>query len=113
MTTEKRLETNFVNWCKQHNIVPIKGPAMFVKGIPDRYVQLPNGGGTIYVEFKGTSYYGLTPLQIWWKNYLMNSDPHRYFYIETDEQLEALKQHCLKLMSIGYKLVELETELLK
>jgi hypothetical protein len=111
-TTESRLEHNFCDWCKAKQIVPVKGPSQIVKGFPDRFMQLPNGGGTIYVEFKGTSYYGLTPIQVWWKNYLIASSPNRYFLVETDEQLDALKARCLRFIAIGAKLTAYETELL-
>jgi len=75
---EEYLESAFVKWCKQRDIVPIKGPAQTAKGFPDRFCQLPNGGGTIYVEFKGSSkYYDLTPMQVWWKDYIRASSPGR------------------------------------
>ena len=111
-TVEKRLEADFSRWCQSKQIVPIKGPVVTSKGFPDRFVQLPNGGGTIYVEFKGTSYYDLTPLQVWWKNYLLASNPHRYFLVATDEELDHLKEMCLKFIAIGKELITFENELL-
>jgi hypothetical protein len=110
--TEKQLEATFVRWCQYKKIVAIKGPSATAKGFPDRFLQLPNGGGTIYVEFKGTSYYGLAPLQVWWKEYLINSSPHRYFLVATDEELDHLKEMCLKFIAIGKELVAFENELL-
>lgn len=111
-TVEKRLEADFCRWCQSKQIVPIKGPVVTSKGFPDRFVQLPNGGGTIYVEFKGTSYYDLTPLQVWWKNYLLASNPHRYFLVATDEELAFVKQRCELFISLGPELINFEKELL-
>jgi hypothetical protein len=108
--TEKQLESSFVRWCQYKKIVAIKGPAATAKGFPDRFLQLPNGGGTVYVEFKGTSYYGLAPLQLWWKEYIINSSPHRYFLVDNEEDLEQLKSTCEKFISIGPKLIAFEKE---
>lgn len=110
--TEKALENNFTAWCKERKIVPIKGPVTTSKGFPDRFLQLPNGGGTIYVEFKGTNYYSLTPLQAWWRDYLKASNPNRYFLVEDKEGLERLKMRCLSFIAIGEALVKYETDLL-
>ena len=111
-TVEKRLEADFTRWCQSQQIVAIKGPVVTSKGFPDRFLQLPKGGGTVYVEFKGTSYYDLTPLQRWWQQYITDSSPHRYFLVATDEELEHLKQMCLKFIAIGKELVSFENELL-
>jgi len=111
--TEQALEREFVNWCKDLDIQCIKGPSMFAKGFPDRFWQLPNGGGSVYCEFKGTSYYGLTKMQEWWQRYLVYSNPNRYFVVENKEELEQLKKRCLQLMAIGPELVAYETKLLK
>ena len=86
---------------------------MTSKGFPDRFLQLPKGGGTIYVEFKGTSYYDLAPLQAWWKEYLMNSNPHRYFLVTNDDELDRVKKMCDKFIKIGSILIEVERNLLK
>lgn len=112
--TEKQLETKFVKWCKSKEIVPNKGPAQMIKGFPDRFIQLPNSGGTVYVEFKGTSnYYGLTQIQEWWANYLKNSDRVRYYLIEDERQLERLIRICEALIKVGFKIVQYEIELIK
>lgn len=110
--TEKALENNFVAWCKDLDIVPIKGPTATSKGFPDRFLQLPTGGGTIYVEFKGSSYYSLTPLQEWWRAYLKASCPNRYFLVEDKRDLDLLKQRCLSFIAIGADLVKAEVDLL-
>lgn len=112
-TVEKRLEADFVKWCQFKQIVAIKGPVMTAKGFPDRFLQLPKGGGSIYVEFKGTSYYDLLPLQKWWEEYLMGSNPHRYFLVDDDEKLDYLKKMCEKFIRIGSILVAVEHSLLK
>jgi len=112
-TVEKRLETDFVKWCQSKQIVAIKGPVMTSKGFPDRFLQLSKGGGTIYVEFKGTSYYDLTPLQRWWEEYLRASNPHRYFLVNNDEDLQHVKDMCEKFIRIGSILVDVEFNLLK
>ncbi len=112
-TVEKRLEADFVRWCQSKEIVAIKGPVMTSKGFPDRFLQLPKGGGTIYVEFKGTSYYDLAPLQAWWKEYLMDSNPHRYFLVTNDDELDYVKKMCDKFIKIGSILIEVEHNLLK
>jgi hypothetical protein len=113
MQTEKKLERDFCDWAKERDIVPVKGPANLAKGIPDRFLQLPRGGGTIYVEFKGTSYYGLSKIQEWWMHYLLDSNPNRYFVIDNVAELEELKQKCLDFIAIGKELVDYETKLLK
>ena len=110
--TEAALEKKFSDWLRKMDVIPIKGPALTVKGFPDRFFQLPNGGGTVYVEFKGTSYYSLTPLQAWWKEYLTKSSPNRYFLVENEKQLLALIKHCEKLIAIGPQLVVEEGRLL-
>lgn len=111
--TEKYLESNFVKWCRDQQIEPIKGPVATSKGFPDRFLQLPKGGGTIYVEFKGSSDYGLTPLQEWWKEYLLESSPNRYFVVDNKEDLEELKMRCREFIVIGKTLTSLETNLLQ
>ena len=112
--TEGALERNFTKWCMDtYEVYAVKGPAHFAKGFPDRFLQLPNGGGTIYVEFKGTSYYGLTKMQEWWRDYIKESSPHRYFLVENPEELEALKEACVILCNIGPSLVPYEKELIE
>lgn len=110
--TEQGLERNFVEWCKSKNIQAVKGPVTTSKGFPDRFVQLPNGGGTIYVEFKGTSDYGLSPLQLWWSEYIKQSSPHRYFLVDDEAKLERLKRACLAFMKVGAAIVAYEKRLL-
>lgn len=111
---EKVLERRFVKWAKENDIVPIKGPAQTAKGFPDRFFQLPNKGGTIYVEFKGDdTYYGLTKIQMWWQEYLLKSSPNRYFVISTEEEYEHLIKLCTTFMKIGPALTAYETSLLK
>ena len=100
---EKTLEKNFVSFIENICIngyygKAIKGPSYMYTGIPDRIAILPGGGGTVWVEFKGGTYYGLTPKQVEWKQRLINSDPSRYFCIDTKEQLEELKNYCLTLI---------------
>jgi len=112
LTIEKTLETSFVKWCAERNIIALKGPVGLSKGFPDRFAMLPNGGGTIYVEFKGTSYYNLTEIQEWWQKYLLKCDPHRYFVVETKIELAQLQEACLAFMDIGPKVVQIERELL-
>ena len=111
-TLEKTLEFSFVKWCRDHRIAALKGPVGLSKGFPDRFAMLPDGGGTIYVEFKGTSYYDLTEIQKWWQKYLLKCDPHRYFVVTTKEELAQLEEACLAFMEIGPKLVEYERNLL-
>lgn len=113
MTEEKRLEKNFCDWARDLDIVPVKGPANTARGIPDRFMGLPHGGGTIWVEFKGSSYYGLQPMQKWWRDYLIDSSPNRYFVVDNDEDLEHLKSMCMKFIRIGKDLTAYESILLK
>lgn len=109
---EKKLEKAFVKWCRERDIEPIKGPTATSKGFPDRFLQLPNGGGTIYVEFKGSSSYSLTPLQEWWSTYLKDSNVNRYFLVESETDLEALKKTCLNLIKIGPGVIAYEKQVL-
>jgi hypothetical protein len=113
LTDEQLLERNFVKWCKEEDIMTVKGPASIARGIPDRIVMLPHFGGTIYVEFKGSSYYGLAPMQTYWKDLLEESDPNRYYVVDNEECLEQLKHRCKELMGIGKAIVEYEDKLLK
>lgn len=114
MTFEAKLERDFCKWCRDRQIEPIKGPSAFAKGFPDRFVQLPRGGGTLYVEFKGDDlYYDLSKIQAWWKKYLIDSSPNRYFVVDSEEKLEQLKNTCVRLTTIGVKLIEHENYLLK
>lgn len=95
---EKPLEAKFCKWLRSVGGEPVKGPSYTNKGIPDRICVLPNGGGTIWVEFKGGTYYQLTPIQQWWKDLLISSDPSRYFLIDTQEDLERLIETCKRLI---------------
>lgn len=95
---EKPLEKKFCEWLKSIGGEPVKGPSFTNAGIPDRINVLPNGGGTIWVEFKGGTEYQLTPIQQWWKRLLLNSDPTRYFVVDTKEDLEKLIETCKSLM---------------
>jgi hypothetical protein len=110
--TEQYLESHFVKWCKDHDVTAVKGPVGLSKGFPDRFVALPNGAGTIYVEFKGTSDYGLSKMQLYWKQLLRDSDPYRYFVIETKEQVLALENFCQGLIDSGPTLLEKENEII-
>ena len=49
--TEKQLESAFVRWANSLNIRALRSSCEY-EGFPDRFVHLPNGGGTVYVEFK-------------------------------------------------------------
>lgn len=97
---EKPLERKFCKWLKSIGGEPVKGPSFTNKGIPDRICVLPKGGGTIWVEFKGGTYYQLTPIQMWWRDKLIDSDPNRYFMVDTDEDLEKLIETCKSLMGM-------------
>lgn len=113
LTPEKRYEQDFCRWCSAQDMKALKGPTANSGGFPDRFVQLKNGGGTVYVEFKGTSdYYGLSERQLWWCDYLKASNPHRYFVVSDQETLERLKRACLVFMEIGPDNVKQEHELL-
>ena len=92
---EKYLEKRFCTWCNEHStddhkIIPIKGWAQQYTGIPDRIVILPYGHGTLWIEFKGGTAYGLTAMQQKWRKWLIDSDPNRYYCIDTKEDLEHL-----------------------
>ena len=98
---EKPLERKFNRWVTSIGGESVKGPSYTNKGIPDRIVVLPNGGGTIWVEFKGGTSYQLTPTQIEWKKRLMDSNPNTYFLVDTIDDLNKLIEHCKSL--IDYK----------
>lgn len=91
---EKPLERKFCTWLKSIGGEPVKGPSYTNKGIPDRIAVLPNGGGTVWIEFKGNTYYQLTPIQQYWKELLLNSDPERYFVVDTQEDLQKVIEAC-------------------
>lgn len=98
ISQEKYLERKLCEWVKNIGGEPIKGPAYDYKGIPDRIIILPNGGGTVWVEVKGGTYYQLTPKQIWWKELILNSSPDRYFVIDNKEDLQRVIDDCQRLI---------------
>lgn len=95
---ENVLENKFVDYVKDIGGRAVKGPAFQYKGIPDRIAILPNGGGTVWVEFKNGEYQ-LQPLQQWWKSLLVNSDPNRYFVVDSYEALDKCIQACNNLIN--------------
>ena len=97
-SNEKYLEHKFNEFIKSIKGMSIKGPAFMYTGIPDRIAVLPNGGGTIWVEFKGGTYYQLQPMQVWWKELLISSDPNRYFLVDNKEDLDRLIETCKRLI---------------
>lgn len=98
MSNEKYLERKFNDYIKSIKGMSVKGPSHMYTGIPDRIAVLPNGGGTIWVEFKGGTYYQLQPMQKWWKELLVSSDPDRYFLVDTKEDLDKLVETCQRLI---------------
>ena len=95
---EKYLEHKLCEWVKSIKGKAVKGPSYTDKGIPDRIIILPKGGGTVWVEVKGGTYYQLTPMQKWWKDLLLDSDPDRYFCIDTKDDLEQFIKRCESLI---------------
>lgn len=91
---EKYLERKLVEWVNSIKGRAVKGPSYTDKGIPDRIVILPNGGGTVWVEVKGGTYYQLEPMQKWWRDLIINSSPDRYFLIDTKEDLDKFITTC-------------------
>lgn len=110
---EKYLENKFVEWCDQIGGKAFKGPAMQYKGFPDRIAILPNYGGTVYVEFKGGTEYGLTAMQKHFGRLITSSDPARYFIVDTKEDLDFLIDCCKRFMTIGDMIVQAEHKALK
>lgn len=96
---EKYLERKLVEWVNSIGGIAVKGPAFTDRGIPDRIIILPKGGGTVWVEVKGGTYYQLEPMQKWWKEQILQSSPNRYFLIDTKDDLEQFKKTCLAYMS--------------
>ena len=94
MSIEKYLEKKLVEWVRSIGGEAFKGPSAQYRGIPDRIVVLPMGGGTVWVEVKGGTDYGLTPMQVQFKKRLKDSNPNRYFVIDTKEDLERLIAIC-------------------
>lgn len=112
--SEAALKKDFSDWCQFRDIQPLYMPRSISKGFPDRYIQLPSGGGTFYVEFKGSSiYYGLDAMQKWWQKKLLDSSPHRYIVVDDEESLAKAKQMCLDLIKIGPNVIEYEAILLR
>lgn len=95
---EKRLEKAFVKWINSIDGKAVKGPAYQEMGIPDRITVLPNGGGTVWVEFKSGDAYGLTPMQEEWRELLLGSDPTRYFCVDSVESYNDLIDKCKTFM---------------
>ena len=101
MSNEKALEKKFCDWVKVIGGIAVKGPAPMYKGIPDRIAVLPHGGGTVWVEFKGGTYYSLTPMQLHWRKMLMESDPDRYFLVDNIDDLAHVISACKTFMEMG------------
>ena len=97
-SNEKYLERKFNDVIKSIKGMSVKGPSYMYTGIPDRIVVLPNGGGTLWVEFKGGTYYQLQPMQQWWKEFLIDSAPDRYFLVDNKEDLDRLIETCKRLI---------------
>lgn len=97
-SNEKYLERKFNEFIKSIKGMSVKGPSYMYTGIPDRIVVLPKGGGTIWVEFKGGTYYQLQPMQKVWREILMDSDPDRYFLVDNKEDLDNLIETCKRLI---------------
>lgn len=110
---EKYLENKFVEWCDEIGGKAFKGPAMQYKGFPDRIAILPNYGGTVYVEFKGGTDYGLTAMQKHFGRMITSSDPTRYFVVDTKEDLDFLIECCKRFVTIGDMIVQTEQQSLK
>ena len=111
---EKLLENRFVKWAKEQDIMPVKGPVATSKGFADRIVILPKGGGTLYIEFKGSSVsYDLTPLQEWWKENYVDSAPHRYYVVEDEASLKKAQSVCMKFINQGELLTRADAYALK
>ena len=98
---EKYLERKLCEWVRDIGGEAIKGPSYDYKGIPDRIIILPDGGGTVWVEVKGNTYYGLQPKQVWWKEKIINSSPGRYFLIDTKEDLQRVMEECQRFIDIA------------
>lgn len=97
-SNEKYLESKFNDFIKSIKGMSVKGPAYMYSGIPDRIAVLPHGGGTIWVEFKGGTYYQLNPMQKVWRDILLDSDPSRYFLVDNKEDLKNLIETCKRLI---------------
>lgn len=102
-SNEKYLERKFNEYIKSIKGMSVKGPSYMYTGIPDRIVVLPNGGGTLWVEFKGGTYYQLQPMQKVWRDILINSDPNRYFLVDNKEDLQNLIETCERLIDTSNK----------
>lgn len=98
MSNEKLLEKRFCDWVKSVGGLAVKGPAPMYKGIPDRIAILPHGGGTVWVEFKGGTYYQLTPMQTHWRAMLLDSAPDRYFLVDNEQDLDHVINACNMFM---------------
>ena len=102
-SNEKYLERKFNEYIKSIKGMSVKGPSYMYTGIPDRIVVLPNGGGTLWVEFKGGTYYQLQPMQKVWRDILINSDSNRYFLVDNKEDLQNLIETCERLIDTSNK----------
>ena len=98
LSIEDYLEKKLVEWVRSVGGEAFKGNASQYKGIPDRIVVLPMGG-TVWVECKGGTEYGLTPMQQHFRKRLLKSDAWRYFVLDSKEDLERCIAVCKCLMS--------------
>lgn len=108
---EKLLESTFTKWVDSIGGKAVKGPSFMYKGIPDRIAYLPNGGGTVWIEFKGGTYYSLTAMQKDWREALINSNPNRYFVVDSKEDLAYLINACENFIKYGADIIKYEKDL--
>jgi hypothetical protein len=98
---EKPLESKLVKWVTSIGGKAVKGPAFMYMGIPDRIIVLPNGGGTVWVEVKGGTYYTLTAMQEEWRERMLDSSPDRYFVVDNKEDLDHVIAKCKEFMGVN------------
>lgn len=111
MSMEKYLERKFVEWVDSVGGLAMKGPAALYKGVPDRIAILPYGG-TVWVEFKGGTEYGLTAMQKCFKDMLVKSDRTRYYVVDNKDDLASVIAICKCLINHGKHIEHTECKII-
>lgn len=85
-TSERQLETKFINLCRQYKIKTIKGDSRNNVGFPDRIVFNQHNRTIHYIEFKNDTYYRQTIPQGYWQDIIEGSGG-RYFLINGEQEM--------------------------
>jgi hypothetical protein len=85
-TSERQLESRFINLCRKYKVKTIKGDSRNNVGFPDRIVFNTDTETIHYVEFKNDTYYKQTIPQGYWQD-IIEASGGRYFLINGENEM--------------------------